>query len=225
MTSLQRTVVAISGVMDAWIAAQRETVELLGALCGLSDRLDGLKGAMQERQRAALVWTEGLSDLLVQRHVQKFEAIVVAVHEEAAQFTGLCHAIDAQVDAAHDIFCRLRPLGADTMWKGLASETFAPGGSISPRTLRSEQPSAADYMEWMQRTQTMCWQECRFKEQLLAAITWDNLSDIVKIRRLWALQPYFVSHGPLRPSPPHWQLIWLPVGDGVNGLLARSAQK
>ena len=38
---------------------------------------------MQERQRAALGWTEGLSDLLVQRHVQKFEAIVVAVHEEA----------------------------------------------------------------------------------------------------------------------------------------------
>ena len=58
-------------------------MELLGALCGLSDRLDGLKGAMQERQRAALGWTEGLSDLLVQRHVQKFEAIVVAVHEEA----------------------------------------------------------------------------------------------------------------------------------------------
>ena len=126
--------------------------------------------------------------------------------------------IDAEVDAAQDIFCRLRPLCESTMWKGLTFEPRALDDDIVGRYHISEQPSAADYMEWMQRTQTMCWQECapscyrfvcmqsqhaahrcRFKEQLLAAITWDNLPDIAKIRRLWALQPYFVSHGSMHP--------------------------
>ena len=69
-------------------------MELLDALCSLSDRLVVLTGMVPGSQRAASGWTEGLRDLLAQRHVHKCEEILVAVQEETCEssFRGPPHA-------------------------------------------------------------------------------------------------------------------------------------